>query len=61
MRSSLLESVTITEFQATEAYSSVDLAKAKYSSSRLSTVEKDNDIVRIRSINFSACEKRKST
>jgi hypothetical protein len=29
MRSSLLESVTVTEFQATEAYSISDLTKAK--------------------------------
>jgi hypothetical protein len=31
MRSSLLECVIVTEFQATEAYSSLDLTKAKYS------------------------------
>jgi hypothetical protein len=31
MRSSLLESVIVTEFQAPEAYSSLDLTKAKYS------------------------------
>jgi hypothetical protein len=40
MRSSLLESVIITEFQATEAYSNLDLTKAKYSMSTLSVVEK---------------------
>jgi hypothetical protein len=41
-RSSLLESVIVTEFQATEAYSSLDLTKAKYSISRLYMVEKKN-------------------
>jgi hypothetical protein len=61
MRSSLLESAIITEFQATEAYSSSELMKAKYSISRLSKVEKENVIVRISPSNFNACEKRKST
>jgi hypothetical protein len=42
MRSSLLESVIVTKFQATEAYSSMDLTKAKYSISRLSMVEIEN-------------------
>jgi hypothetical protein len=61
MSSSLLESVIITEFQATEAYSSLDLTKAKYIISRLSMVENENVIVRISPSNFCACEKRKST
>jgi hypothetical protein len=42
MSSSLLESVPVTELQATEAYSSLDVTKAKYSISRLCTVEKEN-------------------
>jgi hypothetical protein len=59
--SSLLESVIVTEFQATEAYSSLDLTKAKYRISRLSMVQKENVIVQISPNNFSACEKIKST
>jgi hypothetical protein len=35
MRSSLLESVIVTEFQAADAYSSLDLTKAKYNINRL--------------------------
>jgi hypothetical protein len=60
MRSSLLESAIVTEFQATEAYSSLDLTKAKYSTSRLSMIEKENVIARINSNNFIAYEKRRS-
>jgi hypothetical protein len=45
MRRSLLESVIVTEFQATEAYSSLDLTKAENSISRLSEVEKENVII----------------
>jgi hypothetical protein len=60
-RSSLLESVTVTEFQATEAYSSWDLTKAKYSISRLSRVEKEIVIVQISPSNLSEFKKRKST
>jgi hypothetical protein len=42
MRSSLLESVIVKEFQATETYSSLDLSKEKYSvSGRLSKLEKE--------------------
>jgi hypothetical protein len=58
MGSNLFESVIVSEFQAREAYSSIDVTKAKYSISRLSKVEKENVIVRISSSNFSACEKR---
>jgi hypothetical protein len=58
MRSSLLKSVIVKEFQAIEAYSSIDLIKAKYSISRLSKAEKENVIVRISPSNFNACEKR---
>jgi hypothetical protein len=47
MCSSLLESVIIKEFQATEAYSSLDLTKAKYNISRLSMMEKEYVIVQI--------------
>jgi hypothetical protein len=59
--SSLLESLTVTEFQATEAYSSLDLTKAKYSISTLSMVEKENVSVRINPNSFIASEKTKST
>jgi hypothetical protein len=52
-----LESVIVTQFQATEAYSSLDLTKAKYSISRLPVVGKENAIVRISPRNFSAREK----
>jgi hypothetical protein len=41
MRSSLSESVIVTEIQATEAYSSLDLTKARYSISKLSKVGKN--------------------
>jgi hypothetical protein len=61
VHSSLLETVIITEFQATEAYSSLDLTNAKYSISKLSEVEKGKVVVQISPSNFSACEKRKST
>jgi hypothetical protein len=61
MRSSLLDSVVVTEFQATEAYYSLYLTKAKYSISKLSKVEKENVIARIIPSNFIVCEKRKST
>jgi hypothetical protein len=61
MPSSLLESVIVTEFQATDAYSSLDLTKAKYSIGRLSMVEKENVSLRINANNFFACEERKST
>jgi hypothetical protein len=37
----------VTEFQAAEAYSSLDLTKANYGISRLSMVEKENVSVRI--------------
>jgi hypothetical protein len=52
-----LESVIVTEFQATEAYSILDLTKAKCSINRLTVVEKENVSVRINPINFIACEK----
>jgi hypothetical protein len=39
MRSNLLESVFLTEFEATESDSSVDMTKAKYSTSGLSKVK----------------------
>jgi hypothetical protein len=63
MRSSLLESVIIIQFQATEAYShfSLDLTKAKYRISKLSVAENENVIVRINLVNFIACEKIKQT
>jgi hypothetical protein len=48
----------VTEFQATEAYSNLDLTKAKYSISRLSTGEKEIMIVQINLNNFIACEKK---
>jgi hypothetical protein len=61
MGSSLLESLTVTEFQATKAHSSLDSTKAKYSLSRLSMVERENVSVRINPNNFTAYGKRKST
>jgi hypothetical protein len=46
--SSLLESAILTELQATEAYSSLDLTKEKYTCiSRLTMEEKENVSVRI--------------
>jgi hypothetical protein len=45
MRSSSLESVIVTEFQATEAYVGLDLTKVKYCISRLYMAEKGNVIV----------------
>jgi hypothetical protein len=42
MRSSLLESVTVTKFQATTVYLSSELTKAKYSINILYKVEKEN-------------------
>jgi hypothetical protein len=39
-----LESVIVTDFQATEAYSSLGLTKTKYSIIRLSVVEMENVI-----------------
>jgi hypothetical protein len=56
---SLLESVTVTEFQVTEAYSSLDLTKAKYSIRRLSMVENKNVSVRINPSSFIVREKTK--
>jgi hypothetical protein len=57
MRSSLLESVIVTEFKTTEVYSSLYLTKAKYSIRRLSKVEKDV-IVGNSPSNFSARENK---
>jgi hypothetical protein len=47
MPSSLLQPVIVLEFQTTDAYSSLDLTKAKHSISRLSMVAKENVNVRI--------------
>jgi hypothetical protein len=58
MRSSLLESVLVTEFQTTEAYSNFALTKAKYSIHKLSMVEMEKVIVRINPNNFKACENK---
>jgi hypothetical protein len=55
MRSSLLDSVIMAEFQATETCSSLDLTRAKYSVNILIKVGKENVIVRISPSNFSAC------
>jgi hypothetical protein len=57
MRSSLLELVIVTELQAAETYSSLDLTKAKYSISRVPMVEKENVFIRINPSNFIACDK----
>jgi hypothetical protein len=56
LRSSLLESVSVTEFQASEAYSSADLTKAKYSISTLPTVEEKIVGVEIKPNNSILCE-----
>jgi hypothetical protein len=61
MRSSLLESVIVIEFHATETYQSLDQTKEKYNISKLCVVEKENIIVRINPRKFAASEKRKST
>jgi hypothetical protein len=58
MRSSLLESVLVIEFQTTEAYCSFDLTIALYSIRRLSRVEKENVIVRINANNYIVHEKK---
>jgi hypothetical protein len=47
MRSSLLASVVVIEFQTTEAYSSFDLIKVQYSIYREPREEKGKVIVRI--------------
>jgi hypothetical protein len=47
MRSSLLASVDVTEFQATEAYSSLDLTKVRYSVYKHSREENLNVMERI--------------
>jgi hypothetical protein len=57
VRSSLLELVTVTGLQATKAYSSLDLTKAKYSISRLSAVQEENASVQIHPNNIIAREK----
>jgi hypothetical protein len=54
MRSSLSESVIVTDFQATETYSCFDLIKAKYTISKQPKMEKENVVVRINPRNFSA-------
>jgi hypothetical protein len=61
MRSSSLESVTVAELQATEAYPSLDLNKEKYCISRLSMVGKENVTVRFNHSNFIAREKNIDT
>jgi hypothetical protein len=47
MRSSLLASVVVIEFQTTEAYSSLDLIKVQYNIYREPREEKGKVIVRI--------------
>lgn len=61
MRSNFLQSLIVTEFQAVEAYYSLDMTKAKYSISILSFVEIENVSIQIKLNNFTACEKRKLT
>jgi hypothetical protein len=53
-----LEPVILTEFQATEAYFSLDLIKAKYSISRQSTMEAEEVIALNNPSNLIACDKR---
>jgi uncharacterized protein YsxB (DUF464 family) len=61
MCSSLLVLATISELQATEAYSSLDPTNEKYIIIRFSVVEKENLSVQINPKHFIACEKRKPT
>jgi hypothetical protein len=56
MSSGLLESVTVTEFQAINAYSSLHLTKEKYRIYRLSVAKKKNSIIRISPNNLIAYE-----
>jgi hypothetical protein len=59
MHSRVLKSVIVTEFQANEAYASLELTKAKYSISILSMVGKENVSVRTNLNNFISREKIK--
>jgi hypothetical protein len=59
MPAGFLASVIVTEFQATEVYSSLDLTKEKYNISRLSVVERKYVIIRISPNNLIAYEKKK--
>jgi hypothetical protein len=56
MRSSLLASIKVKVFHATEAYSSLDLSKVKHNIRRLSVDEEEKVIARIKPNNFKACE-----
>jgi hypothetical protein len=58
MRSSLFDVVTVTEFKAIEAYSSLILIKAKYSISRLSALGNGNVIVWMDPSNSTEYEKK---
>jgi hypothetical protein len=51
-----LASEEVSVFQATEAYSSLDLTNAKYSMKSLSIDEKEKGIARIRPSNLGTCE-----
>jgi hypothetical protein len=59
MHSSLLESIIVTDFKATEAYLSLDLTKENYNIDKLLKVEKENYISQISHSNFITFEKRK--
>jgi hypothetical protein len=61
MRSSLLASVDVREFQTIEAYSNLDLTNVKYSTYKLSREEYLKVIERIRPNNFMHSENTKST
>jgi hypothetical protein len=61
MRSNLVESVDVMEFQATEAYSNLDLTSARYSTYKESREENLKVIERMRPSNFIHSEYRKST
>jgi hypothetical protein len=61
IHSSLLASVAVNVFHATEAYSSLDVTKVKYNVRILSVVEKEKVMKRIRPNNFKDCEDIKST
>jgi hypothetical protein len=61
MRSSLLESVFVIEFETIDAYFNFDLTIAIYSIRRLSRGEKENMIVPINNNNFIVLKIKKST
>jgi hypothetical protein len=59
--SSLAESVEVIEFQTTDAYSSLDRTSELYKTKRLSRVEKEDVMYRIKPNIFKPCESTQST